>query len=122
MVHMTNEVCGRCTNRLASSNKHPQRLCGECQHDLGSYKDRKNSPLLREWVAAGKPRIVRPAEGNGVTAHPVPTPHPAPALPSVADIASYPTDLLVEATRILFQRRVADEIAKLVIPSAAHSP
>lgn len=109
MVHMTEETCSRCPNKLASSNRHPDRLCGACQHDLASYKDRRRSPALREWIAAGKPRITRPAGETGVTAHADLTP------PPITSLASWPVDLLVAATRELLRRRVVDEVTKLAL-------
>ena len=65
MVRMTTEGCARCTNRLASSNASKDRLCGDCQRELGP----KASAAYRAWITEGRKReIDRTAEGTAALA------------------------------------------------------
>lgn len=90
------EQCSRCDLNLARSNKHPDRLCGACQHDLRTFRSRPASPERDAWIAAGKPRIERAGEQASPQA-------PQPS----RDPREWPTLLLVEATRELIRRRRA---------------
>lgn len=57
MIRMTDELCARCTNKLATSNHHKDRLCGECQRELGASRGSK-SLALREWRDHGRKREI----------------------------------------------------------------
>lgn len=57
MIRLTDELCARCDDRLATSNKHKDRLCGKCQRELGASRGSK-SLAYREWVQRGRKREV----------------------------------------------------------------
>ena len=67
VIRMTNEPCARCDDRLATSNKNRDRLCGSCQRELGASRGEK-SLALREWIERGRKREVRRNPPNAVTA------------------------------------------------------
>ena len=107
-ARLTDEICARCDLHLATSNRHPDRFCGACQHDLASYRDRRASPGQRAWISAGRPRIVRGGKRPETT-------RPAPALDLLNDlIGAVARELLQRPeARDLLRRRIADEIAGL---------
>lgn len=62
MIRLTDEMCVRCDNHLASHNHSRDRLCGACQRDLG----RTTSTAYRAWVADGRRRVVTRVQPTAV--------------------------------------------------------
>lgn len=56
-ARITDETCARCTNKLATSNRSKDRLCGTCQRELGP----RASAAFRAWVSEGRKRVVQRA-------------------------------------------------------------
>lgn len=104
MNRITEETCARCDHRLASSNRHPDRICAVCQRELGSYRDHVESALRAEWIASGKPKITRIHGARRPITQLTPS-----------DIATMPTDLLIATVRELARRRLAGEIAEMIL-------
>lgn len=124
---MTNETCARCDAMLASRNRHPARLCGECQQELHSYLARPHqSKEFQAWIKAGRPKRekrvavpvgveiqIQPGEGAKGSAIVGSLANPAsPPLPPPQDVTRWPHDLLRAAAAELArrQRRIAEEI------------
>jgi hypothetical protein len=56
-IRMTDELCHRCDNHLASSNHNRDRLCGECQREIASGRGQE-SAAYRDWIARGQRREI----------------------------------------------------------------
>lgn len=59
-ARFTDEPCARCTNKLATSNKSKDRLCGPCQRDLGP----RASAAFRAWISGGRKREITRARAS----------------------------------------------------------
>lgn len=59
-ARITDESCARCTNKLATSNRSKDRLCGTCQRELGP----RASAGFRAWVNEGRKRVVQRAPAS----------------------------------------------------------
>lgn len=116
MVHMTDEACHRCDNTLASSNKSKERLCGECQRELAASRGTE-SAALREWIAAGRKRVVYRHGPAPIAAAPIMEPS---ALATFLDAQRKAVEArIADLDR---QRREAEEILRLLTPSPVPEP
>lgn len=108
MVRMTEKPCGRCTNKLASSNHNRDHLCGTCQRELGP----KGSAAYRAWIEEGRKRaIVRNA---------MPVTSPEAPITATIDKLSNPdlVTLVREASRVLERRRQeAEALLRQLVPT-----
>jgi predicted amidophosphoribosyltransferase len=64
MIRMTDEMCSRCDNKLATSNHHKDRLCGECQREIGASRGTE-SLAYREWKKRGAKREIKRQPSSG---------------------------------------------------------
>lgn len=101
MVRMTSKRCARCTNMLASSNHNRDRLCGQCQRELGPTGP-NGSAAFRTWVASGRRREVDREPAATVPVAPAATTAEVAALEKLGD-----ADLvrLARETSALVERR-----------------
>ncbi len=112
MIRLTDEKCARCTNKLATSNKSKDRLCGECQRELGGG----NSLALRTWKANGRKREITREAPNGAAA-------PSPITAALTLDTPTLMELAARATAELDRRRrEAEELLRLLSGGGATAP
>jgi len=114
MIRMSDELCARCDNGLATSNHHKDRLCGACQRELGASRGAK-SLSFREWIERGRKREI----DRKASIH---TPTGDAFASAIALDTKDLVDLIKRGTAELQRRRAEmEELLKLLPKGAAES-